>query len=76
MYVYVLREWYYLPLSQSSLRDVLDLSFFACENVRIALAAVNGRGISDFTSQSSITVHGGTYIYNMYINVRGGKVRP
>ena len=35
------------------------MNYFTCETVDVALAVVNGKGASDFTPQSSITVHGG-----------------
>jgi hypothetical protein len=42
----------------SSLSDVLDLSYFACNNVELEMAVVNGKSASIFTSPISVRVHG------------------
>jgi hypothetical protein len=43
---------------QSSLSDVLDLSYFYCSNVQISLAVVNVKNPSNFSPSLSIFVHG------------------
>ena len=49
--------------SQSSLRDVLDLSEFSCMEVTLSLAVVNQIGSSNFTAYlSPLHVHGGVCI--------------
>ena len=46
---------------------MLDLTYFVCQSVKLAVAVVNQYGISDFTPHSSIKVHGGMFIYSILL---------
>ena len=46
---------------QSSLSDVLDLSYFYCRKVEISLAVVNAKNPSAFSPSISVSIHGGMY---------------
>ena len=56
-----------MALIQSSLRDVLDLSYYVCEVIELSLAVVNGKGPSDFSPVYNINIHGGMHTCTSYI---------
>lgn len=63
--VVVSQETFYIL--QASLTDVLDLTYFVCQSVKLAVAVVNQYGISDFTPHSSIKVHGESFGYTSLV---------
>ena len=48
---------------QASLRDPLELGYFACREVNVSFATVNTHGISAFSAATEVAVHGGEMIH-------------
>ena len=51
--------------NQASLRERLELGYFACREVNVSFATVSTHGISAFSPATEVAVHGGEMIHSV-----------